>query len=195
MDQYKKLAKGKQCEMQWLLVTNCAVGRAVLCVFSLFALKQFIIWDVNCRYAVCWQELIHMPLQSLAQHITGSDVKSQICHKQASFVSRLSALMLADTNFKRSLGVESNSCICCPGTTLTFKCLCTHPSKPASFLTPTIVCRTHADTVYSMQSEEECQLMESPVLADKSLVHAMVNTNVNAGSLCQLPLLVLSPHC
>ncbi len=97
MDQYKKLAKGKQCEMQWLLVTTCAVGRAVLCVFSLFALKQFIIWDVDCRYAVCWQELIHMPLQSLAQHITGSDVKSQICHKQASFVSRLSALMLADT--------------------------------------------------------------------------------------------------
>ncbi len=46
-----------------------------------------------------------------------------------------------------------------------------------------------------MQSEEKCQLMESPVSADKSLVHAMVNTNVNAGSLRQLPLLVLSPHC
>jgi len=41
-----------------------------------------------------------------------------------------------------------------------------------------------------MQSEEACPLVELPVSADKSLVHAMVNTDVNAGSLCQLPLLV-----
>lgn len=46
-----------------------------------------------------------------------------------------------------------------------------------------------------MQSEEGCQPLELPVSADKSLVHAMVNTRVNAGILCQLPLLCVSLHC
>ncbi len=48
-----------------------------------------------------------MPLQSLAQHNTGSNVKSEVCHTQASIVSRLSALLLADTTkFSESLSVE-----------------------------------------------------------------------------------------
>ena len=45
-----------------------------------------------------------------------------------------------------------------------------------------------------MQSKEGCQPLELAVSADKSLVPAMVNTDVNAGSLCRLPLLFLSPY-
>ncbi len=99
LDQYKKLVKGgmQQCEMQWLLVTACAVGRVVLSVFSLCPLKHFTIWDADCRYALCWQEFIQMPLRCLNQHITGADFKSEVCHTQASFVSRLSTLLLTDT--------------------------------------------------------------------------------------------------
>ncbi len=65
--------------------------------FSLCPLKHFTIWDADCRYALCWQEFIQMPLQCLNQHITGADFKSEVCHTQASFVSRLSTLLLADT--------------------------------------------------------------------------------------------------
>ncbi len=81
---------------------------------------------------------------------------------------------------------------CCPGTTLASQYICAHLSVPASFVTPAFVCRIHAETVYGMQSEEGYQPLELAVSANKSLVHAMVNTDVNTGGLCQSPLLFLS---
>ncbi|DBA77471.1 TPA: hypothetical protein ACH3X1_009295 [Trebouxia sp. C0004] len=41
---------------------------------------------------------------------------------------------------------------------------------------------THAETVYSMQSEEGCQPLELAVSANTGLVHAMVNTNADIGA-------------
>ncbi len=142
MDQYKKLVKGKQCEMQRLLATTCAVGRVILwvsspglppleapvmivekcklffsflCVYISAPSKHFTIWDADCRYALCWQDLIHMPLQSLAQHITGSNVKSKVCHTQVGFVSRLSALLLADTTKLLSVFLQYKQVMCVLG--------------------------------------------------------------------------------
>ena len=140
MDQYQKLVKGKQCGMQWLLLTVCAVGRVIWCVFSLCPSKQFTIWGIDCRYAVCWQDLTHMPLQSLAQHFRGSDVTSKVCHTQVGTVSRLCSLLLADKTKFLKVSLQSKQLMCWLYRENTTCSVSPHSSLQACKLSNTCVC-------------------------------------------------------